>query len=109
MSKQTVIAAIASVAATLALCAMTPPAFAAAPAPVNAVQVRHAGLDLNTSEGQAKLNRRIENAARSVCGMDTMQTGTRIHSRSSTECYQNALRQIQPQFARLINSDRRGA
>jgi UrcA family protein len=109
MSKQTTIAAIASVVATLGLFALTPPAFAAAPAQGEAREVRHTDLDLKSAAGQAELTRRIQHAARAVCGLDAAQTGTRIPSRANQECYRNALRQIEPQFARLIDTKRSGA
>lgn len=109
MSKQTAIAAIASVAATLGLCALTPPAFAAAPADGASIAIRYADLNLKSAEGQAELSRRIDHAARVVCGIDEQNTGTRIPSRASNECYRNALQQIEPQFARLIDSKRNGA
>lgn len=110
MSMQTTIAAVASVAATVALCALTPPSFAATPEQGNAVEVRYKDLDLATSEGQAELNRRIDNAARAVCGLDqAVTTGSRIRSHSQNTCYRNALRQIEPQFARLVDSTNKGA
>lgn len=110
MSKQTTIAALGSVVATLALIALTPPSFAATPEHGQATEVRYQDLDLKTAEGKSELNRRIESAARSVCGLDQAQTtGSRIRSRSQTECYRNAMRQIEPQFARLIDSNDEGA
>lgn len=109
MSKQTTIAAIASVAATFALVALTPPSFAATPETRNTTEVRYADLDLSSDEGRAELSQRIDKAAREVCGMDDIQTGTRIPYRSKVECYANAKRQIEPQFARLIDSSNRGA
>ena len=110
MSMQTAIAAIGSVAATLALCALTPPSFAATPEQGNAAQVHYKDLDLKTAEGKTELNRRIEKAARTVCGLDQAPTtGSRMHSRSQTDCYRNAMRQIEPQFARLVDSNGDGA
>lgn len=110
MSMQTTFAAIASVAATVALCALTPPTFAATPGQGNSAQVQYKDLDLGTSEGKAELNRRIDKAARSVCGLDqAVTTGTRIRSQSQNACYRNALRQIEPQFARLVDSTNKGA
>jgi UrcA family protein len=109
MSKQTVIASIASVVATLGLLAMTPPAHAAAPTVTSSVEVRHADLDLTTAKGQAQLNRRIDRAAKAACGLGNNETGTRIQSRAKQDCYRNALRQIEPQFARLIDTGRHGA
>jgi UrcA family protein len=110
MSMQTAIAAIGSVAATLALCALTPPTFAATPEHENAAEVRYQDLDLKTADGKAELNRRIEKAARTVCGLDqAVTTGSRIRAHSQTACYRNALRQIEPQFARLVDSNGEGA
>jgi UrcA family protein len=110
MSMQTAIAAIGSVVATLALVAMTPPTFAATPDQGNAAEVRYQDLDLKTAEGKTELNRRIERAARTVCGLDqAATTGSRIRSHSQTTCYRNALRQIEPQFARLVDSNGEGA
>jgi UrcA family protein len=110
MSMQTTIAAIGSVAATLALVALTPPSFAATPEQRPAAEVRYHDLDLKTDEGKTELNRRIEKAARNVCGLDQAPTtGSRMHSRSQTECFRNAMRQIEPQFARLVDSGNGGA
>jgi UrcA family protein len=110
MSMQTTIAAIGSIAAILALCALTPPSFAATPGQGNSAEVRYADLDLRTAEGKAELNRRIDKAARAVCGLDEAPTtGTRIRSRSKTTCYANAMRQIEPQFARLVDTGGEGA
>lgn len=110
MSMQTTIAAIGSIAATLALCALTPPSFAATPEQGNVAQVQYRDLDLKTAEGKTELNRRIEKAARTVCGLDQAPTtGSRMRSRSQSECYANAMRQIEPQFARLVDSGSDGA
>ncbi len=110
MSMQTAIAAIGSVAATLALVAMTPPTFAATPERAPAAEVRYTDLDLKTAAGKTELNRRIDKAARSVCGLDqAVTTGSRIRSHSQNTCYKNALSQIEPQFARLIDSNGEGA
>ncbi|MCB2047193.1 MAG: UrcA family protein [Novosphingobium sp.] len=110
MSKQTVIAAIASVAATVALCAMTPPSFAATPEQGSTVEVRYSDLNLKSAEGKAELTRRIERAARAACGLDRAPvTGTRLHSHQQKECYESAMRQIEPQFARIIDSGSDGA
>jgi len=45
-----------------------------------------------------------------VCGLDQpVTTGSRIRSHSQNTCYRNALRQIEPQFARLIDNNGGGA
>lgn len=110
MSMQTTIAAIGSVAATLALIALTPPTFAATPEQGNSIEVRYKDLDLRSADGKTELNRRIDRAARNVCGLDQpVTTGSRIRSSAQNDCYRNALRQIEPQFARLVDSSDRGA
>ncbi len=110
MSMQTAIAAIGSVAATLALCALTPPTFAATPAQGHTAEVRYSDLDLKTDKGKSELNRRIEKAARAVCGLDQAPTtGSHIRPHTQSSCYKNALRQIEPQFARLVDSNGEGA
>jgi len=110
MSMQTAIAAIGSVVATIGLCALTPPTFAATPERGQAAEVRYTDLDLKTAQGKFELNRRIEKAARTVCGLDQAPTtGTHIRPHAQTSCYKNALRQIEPQFARLVDSNGEGA
>ena len=71
---------------------------------------RGISIDLKTAEGKAELNRRIDKAARSACGLDqAVTTGSRIRPHAQTACYRNAMRQIEPQFARLVDSNSEGA
>lgn len=92
------IAAIA--AATLAL--STAPAFA------GSVSVNYKDLDLSTPAGQAELDHRLDRAAREVCGMDEIQTGTRIPSRSARKCYKNAREKLDERIAMLVARERKG-
>ena len=57
-------------------------ALAASAAPASAktvsVDVAYADLDLTSPQGQSALDRRIDTAARQICGGDQQRTGTRI-------------------------------
>lgn len=65
-------------------------------------------LNLDTPEGQAALDQRIEAVAREICGLDSVLTGTRIRSNSSRDCYKTALKSAKAQVAARIKEDRRG-
>lgn len=71
----------------------------AAPAFADTLAVRYKDLDLTTAEGQKTLDRRIDAAARQVCGYDEVITGTRLRSRDSVACYKQARAQVQKQVA----------
>jgi UrcA family protein len=88
----------ASVVATATLFAVTPGVAAAAEAG-QSVAVHVADLDLATPKGQKQLERRIDRAARAVCGMDDGQTGTRLASQDAAACYRLALRQVRERVA----------
>ncbi len=76
------------------------PAVSAADEP-RTTGVAYADLDLSTQEGVAELDRRIEVAARQVCGMDESTLGTRIVSRESRNCFREAKRQLNQHFAQV--------
>ncbi|WP_144095692.1 UrcA family protein [Croceicoccus sediminis] len=90
---------IAAIAATAAL-AIAAPAFAAS------VEVEYKDLDLTTEAGQAQLEDRLDDAARQVCGMDQIQTGTRIRSREARDCYAGAKAQLSQQIATLVEKQK---
>ncbi|BDI59828.1 UrcA family protein [Qipengyuania nanhaisediminis] len=97
---------------TLAIAAATL-AFSAAPALAGPEQlptqkVSTAGIDLATPEGQAMLDRRIERAAREVCQVDAVRTGTRIRAADSVACLAHARASAQRQVATMIEDQRRG-
>jgi len=71
--------------------------------------VRFSDLDLATTAGQQQLDRRIDRAARSVCGIEDATTGTRIASRSAQKCYEQALRATRTQVAKAIEAKQAGA
>jgi UrcA family protein len=72
------------------------------------VEVRFADLNLNTAEGQQKLERRIDRAARQVCAMDQMTTGSRIASPAASACYRLALRNVRDRVASVISNSSSG-
>lgn len=63
--------------------------------------IAYGDLDLSTKEGVAELDRRIEAAAREVCGMDESTLGTRIVSRDARNCLREARRQLDQHFAKI--------
>lgn len=74
------------------------PAVSAEDAP-RTTGVSYADLDLSTEEGVAELDRRIDAAAKQVCGVDDVNVGTRIMTRESRKCYRSAKRQLDQHFA----------
>ncbi len=66
------------------------------------------GLDLDSPEGQRMLDQRIDRAARQICGVDNVRTGTRIRSRSVRECYAKARTSAERQVATIIQDQQRG-
>jgi UrcA family protein len=88
-------------AAVLAATAFATPALAAG----NGVAVRYSDLDLSTADGQAKLEQRINKAAREVCGVNEVTSGTRLPARSSVECYERTRQTVHDQVAEAIARD----
>lgn len=54
------------------------------------VGVEFADLNLATESGQSQLARRIEAAAREVCGIQQVRTGTMLQSKAARTCYTEA-------------------
>lgn len=75
---------------------------------VQTIEVTAAGLDLSTPEGQRMLDKRVEAAARNVCGVESVSTGTRIRSLNERTCYQKALAGAKRQIATLVADQQRG-
>jgi len=92
--------ATAFAAAGLAL--ITTSAFA------ESVSVSYRDLDLSTAEGREMLETRLDRAAKEVCGIDEVRTGTRIRSRSAGECYENAKTQLSERVAMLVAKEKKG-
>ena len=72
------------------------------------IGVSYRGLDLRTDAGQTALEQRVDRAARQVCGMDEILSGTRIRSHEARACYDLARRQLNEQFAVLVRDAQLG-
>ncbi|MEL7444754.1 MAG: UrcA family protein [Pseudomonadota bacterium] len=97
----------ALITASVALVGITTPAFAEQiDAPKQKIQF--SDLDLSTPAGQATLDKRIDAAARKVCKVDEMRTGTRIKSQSRKSCYAKARASAANQVAAVLEDQRRG-
>lgn len=93
------IAAAAAAFATFACFATTSQAFA------DTATVRVADLDLSSAEGQAKLDQRIDRAARQVCS--SANTGSRI-AKVDTACVGKARAAIERQLASRRSQSQNG-
>lgn len=87
---------------------VAPAVAVAAPEQTATTGVRYKDLDLNTEAGQKELEARLDKAAREVCGMDDISTGTRVSSRGARDCYRDARQQLGDQVSRLAKADAAG-
>ena len=99
---------LAITAAALGLALTGAPALAGDPAEKQTMKLSLAGIDLSTPEGQDELDRRIDRAARAICQLDRISTGTRIRSREAKECFKTAKASAEKQVAAIIENRRRG-
>jgi len=90
-----------SLALALAAAVLAAPVAAADEAP--SVGVRYGDLDLTSEEGQRQLDRRLERAAREVCGLNEKVVGSHLRSQHSRECYREARRDLDQQYAQLVS------
>ena len=90
-----------SLALALAATVLAVPVMAAAE--TRSVNVRYGDLDLTSAEGQERLDQRLERAVRKVCRMDETVTGTLFRSPQSRECYREARRDLDRQYAQLVS------
>ncbi len=98
-------------AAAMAAALIASPALAGTPAKDTGAQsmvIKYSDLNLATAEGQERLERRINAAARKVCNIDRQRTGTRIQSAKNKACYAKARKSARNQMASLISETRRG-
>ena len=95
---------------SLALAAAIGLALPAAPvlAQQQSVGVQYSDLDLSSPEGQETLDRRIDRAARNVCGAGDTDMGTRVKSSAVRSCVKNAKKQVRAQIAAKIEEERLG-
>ena len=94
--------------AILAAAALGAAAVFAAPAAAEttgSVAIEYADLDLSTKAGQDRLDRRIDSAARSACGMDRVVTGRFTPSTAQRECYAQTKTSVHEQVAEMIARD----
>jgi len=70
--------------------------------------VEYEDLNLASEAGVARLEQRIDKAAREVCGVNAIRTGTRMKSLSGQRCVSDAKAQAMKQFASVIERERLG-
>lgn len=63
------------------------------------VPVRYADLDLSTKDGQDTLERRLDRAAREVCGIDPRTSGFALPSSESRGCYRETIKNFEREVA----------
>ena len=71
--------------------------------------VQYKDLDLSTEAGRKELDRRLDAAAREVCGMDENHVGSRLAPTESRECYREARDRLDERIAALTKAEKSGA
>jgi UrcA family protein len=99
------IIALAAIGSTLAATGVAAPALAKT---TRTMVVEYSDLNLATAEGQEVLERRIDQAAKKVCGIGEVRTGTRLDSSNARPCYLAAKAGATKQFAAMIEDQRLG-
>lgn len=89
----------AILAAALGAAMLSAPAVAAGPS----TGIRYADLNLTTPEGQAQLDRRIDDAAKAMCGIADIRTGTILQGTKQKECYESAKASAHKQIAERLS------
>lgn len=82
------------------------PAIAAEPQG-ETIAVRYSDLDLSTEAGQRALERRLENAAEEVCGIDS-RAGFALPSTESMRCYRETVQNFEREIAARAEAQLRG-
>ncbi len=82
---------------------------AAQPAFAEAAAVSYKDLDLTTEAGRKELDRRINTAAREVCGFNEERTGSRVVSRDARKCYEDARQKLATRIASLTRKEAAGS
>jgi UrcA family protein len=70
--------------------------------------VRYSDLDLTTEHGQEVLANRIDLAARAMCGMNDVRTGTIMPRGKARACYEQAKASATQLIAERVAQDKRG-
>lgn len=81
---------------------------AATPAFAESIRVEYKDLDLASDAGQKTLQGRLDAAARQVCGMDDIRTGSRVPDASARKCHKEALAGLEQRFAAVIDKANKG-
>jgi UrcA family protein len=81
---------------------------AASPVVARDFTVNYADLNLKSEQGQRALERRIDKAARDYCGVGVGQTGSRVISHSTRQCYQDARNAARQQIGELVEQSQLG-
>jgi UrcA family protein len=88
----------AILAAALSAAVLATPALADTP---NA-RIRTSDLNLATAQGQEQLDRRIDAAARAMCGISDIRTGTILQGNKQKQCFESARVTARQQVAAQI-------
>ena len=75
---------------------------------VRSFAVEYQDLNLATPKGVARLDQRIDIAARRVCDYDRHDVGTRIRSAAKETCYRAARDNAARQFAAVVEQQAKG-
>lgn len=71
------------------------------------VSVSYSDLDLSTEEGQRTLERRLNNAAEEVCGIDH-RAGFALPTSESRRCYRETVERFEQEIAVRAEAQQRG-
>ena len=71
-------------------------------------RIEYSDLNLDTAEGQKKLDQRIRSAAEEVCNLNTIQTGTRIKSSQAKRCVAETTAKIKQSLAAHLDDKNLG-
>ena len=95
---------------TLAIFAAAGLAFAgpAHASDTQSIAVQYDDLNLASAAGQERLDRRIETAARTVCGYERHRTGSRIIDRKTRACLDTARSSARARVAEATSSFAKG-
>ena len=93
--------------AALAALSLSAPAVANA-AEEQTIMVEYKDLNLTSEKGQRILERRINAAAREVCGLNDVPTGSRIVRPESRACYAKAKSGAMTRYAALVADSQLG-
>ena len=105
MKTPKIIGALAT--ATLAMAFTASPVLAGS-GDVASKSVGYADLNLATAQGQERLEQRIDAAAKSVCRVNEVRTGTRLPSPNVNACLANARASAKKQVSAMMAETQRG-